>query len=223
MKLAMLLLCISFHLGVLTLLNHDEEYVFTFPNAYCRSILTHPWHELGGKVNISCSKTGFSSSITFHTKPMYGGIRDQITGEVKHLPSGRVVCRINGQWTEKIEMTFPDKGVQQVKVMEPNVMKKTCKNLRPVSLQHDNESRKLWNHVTEAVRQDDINKAAEEKHKLEESQRLEAKQREESGTPWKTKLFHEHGEKWLYNNHLSLRRKRLHSASKKRQDKPKPT
>ncbi|CAB4020311.1 oxysterol-binding -related 10 isoform X3, partial [Paramuricea clavata] len=127
--------------GVLTLLNHDEEYVFTFPNAYCRSILTHPWHELGGKVNISCSKTGFSSSITFHTKPMYGGIRDQITGEVKHLPSGRVVCRINGQWTEKIEMTFPDKGVQQVKVIEPNVMKKTCKNLRPVSLQHDNESR----------------------------------------------------------------------------------
>ena len=62
-------------------------------------------------MNISCSKTGFSSSITFHTKPMYGGVRDQITGEVKHLPSGRVVCRINGQWTEKIEMTFPDKGV----------------------------------------------------------------------------------------------------------------
>jgi hypothetical protein len=76
-----------------------------------RSILTHPWHELGGKVNISCSKTGYSSSITFHTKPMYGGIRDHITGEVKHLPSGRVVCKINGQWTEKIEMTLPDKGV----------------------------------------------------------------------------------------------------------------
>ena len=26
----------SFNLGVLTLLNHDEEYVLTFPNAYCR-------------------------------------------------------------------------------------------------------------------------------------------------------------------------------------------
>ena len=62
-------------------------------------------------MNISCSKTGYSSSITFHTKPMYGGIRDHITGEVKHLPSGRVVCKINGQWTEKIEMTLPDKGV----------------------------------------------------------------------------------------------------------------
>ena len=62
-------------------------------------------------MNISCSKTGYSSSITFNTKPMYGGVRDHITGEVKHLPSGRVVCRINGQWTEKIEMTLPDNGV----------------------------------------------------------------------------------------------------------------
>ncbi|XP_028407493.1 oxysterol-binding protein-related protein 11-like [Dendronephthya gigantea] len=208
--------------GVLTLLNHDEEYVFTFPNAYCRSILTRPWTELGGKVNISCSKTGYSSSITFHTKPMYGGVRDNITGEVKHLPSGRVVCRINGQWTEKIEMVFPDKGVQHLKVLEPKVMTKTCKKLRPLSLQQDNESRKLWNLVTEAVRNDDIDKAAEEKRKLEEDQRVAARQREESETPWKTKLFHQHGEKWLYNHHLSLRRKRLHSASRKRQD-TKPT
>ena len=72
-------------------------------------------------MNISCSKTGYSSSITFHTKPMYGGIRDHITGEVKHLPSGRVVCRINGQWTEKIEITFPDKGVSCSKVDFPRV------------------------------------------------------------------------------------------------------
>ena len=70
-------------------------------------------------MNISCSKTGYSSSITFHTKPMYGGVRDHITGEVKHLPSGRVVCRINGQWTEKIEMTFPDKEVGCSKVDLP--------------------------------------------------------------------------------------------------------
>ena len=70
-------------------------------------------------MNISCSKTGYSSSITFHTKPMYGGVRDHITGEVKHLPSGRVVCRINGQWTEKVEMTFPDKEVGCSKLICP--------------------------------------------------------------------------------------------------------
>lgn len=59
--------------GVLTLLEHEEEYVFTLPSAYARSILTIPWVELGGKVSISCAKTGYSATVTFHTKPFYGG------------------------------------------------------------------------------------------------------------------------------------------------------
>lgn len=59
--------------GVLRLLDHGEEYVFTLPSAYARSILTVPWVELGGKVSISCAKTGYSATVTFHTKPFYGG------------------------------------------------------------------------------------------------------------------------------------------------------
>lgn len=59
--------------GVLCLLEHDEEYVFTLPCAYARSILTVPWVELGGKVSISCVKSGYSATVTFHTKPFYGG------------------------------------------------------------------------------------------------------------------------------------------------------
>lgn len=59
--------------GCLSLLEHDEEYTFTLPCAYARSILTVPWVELGGKVNISCVKSGYSAVITFQTKPFYGG------------------------------------------------------------------------------------------------------------------------------------------------------
>lgn len=59
--------------GCLYLLEHDEEYTFTLPCAYARSILTVPWVELGGKVNISCAKSGYSAVITFQTKPFYGG------------------------------------------------------------------------------------------------------------------------------------------------------
>lgn len=60
-------------IGVLYLLEHGEEYVFTLPSAYARSILTIPWVELGGKVNINCAKSGYSATVTFHTKPFYGG------------------------------------------------------------------------------------------------------------------------------------------------------
>ncbi|XP_056290378.1 oxysterol-binding protein-related protein 10-like isoform X2 [Pseudoliparis swirei] len=59
--------------GILYLLEHDEEYVFTLPCAYARSILTVPWVELGGKVTIGCAKSGYSATVTFHTKPFYGG------------------------------------------------------------------------------------------------------------------------------------------------------
>lgn len=46
----------------------DEEYTFTLPSAYARSILTVPWCELGGKVTLECKKSGYSSEIVFHTK-----------------------------------------------------------------------------------------------------------------------------------------------------------
>ncbi|GAA6086800.1 oxysterol-binding protein-related protein 11 isoform X1 [Tachysurus ichikawai] len=59
--------------GNLHLLEHGEEYTFTLPSAYARSILTVPWVELGGKVNVNCAKTGYSAAITFQTKPFYGG------------------------------------------------------------------------------------------------------------------------------------------------------
>lgn len=59
--------------GCLYLLEHDEEYTFTLPCAYARSILTVPWVELGGKVTINCAKSGYSAVITFQTKPFYGG------------------------------------------------------------------------------------------------------------------------------------------------------
>lgn len=47
-----------------------------------RSILTVPWVELGGECNISCSKSGYSATITFHTKPFYGGKKHRITAEI---------------------------------------------------------------------------------------------------------------------------------------------
>ena len=36
--------------GRITLMDHGEDYVATFPSGYGRSILTTPWLELGGKV-----------------------------------------------------------------------------------------------------------------------------------------------------------------------------
>ena len=66
----------------LNLMDHNEEYEGTIPNAYaryiditnkwfifyCRSILTYPWMELGGKCYLKCEKTGYHANIEFHCK-----------------------------------------------------------------------------------------------------------------------------------------------------------
>ena len=52
----------------LTVGEFEECYTLSMPSAYARSVLTEPWVELGGRVNISCSQTGFTAPIVFHTK-----------------------------------------------------------------------------------------------------------------------------------------------------------
>uniref|UniRef100_A0ACB8G1I7 Oxysterol-binding protein- protein 11 n=1 Tax=Sphaerodactylus townsendi TaxID=933632 RepID=A0ACB8G1I7_9SAUR len=186
--------------GILSLLEHGEEYTFSLPCAYARSILTVPWVELGGKVNVNCAKTGYSASITFHTKPFYGGKLHRVTGEVKHNASNTVVCRVQGEWNSVLEFTYSN---GDTKYMDLTKLSVTRKRVRPLEKQGPFESRKLWQHVTESLREGDIDKATEHKKALEERQRSEERHRAETGTPWHTKHFHKEGEGWIYYNPLS--------------------
>lgn len=49
--------------------------------------------------------------------------------------------------------------------------------------------RRLWQHVTESLRDKDIEKATEHKRLLEERQRTEERHRAETETPWRTTYF----------------------------------
>ncbi|KAM7449977.1 hypothetical protein ABFA07_002344 [Porites harrisoni] len=187
--------------GVISLLEHNEDYVITFPSTYCRSILTFPWVELGGKVNITCAKTGYNASITFHTKPFYGGKLHRVTGEVKNTSTGRVICKVNGEWNGKIEISFTSHQ-EEPKIIDTRELPVFRKRVCPESTQDECESRRLWHKVTHALKNDDIESATSAKHELEEKQRKEARERKEAGVEWKTKIFHRHGDGWMYNNHM---------------------
>lgn len=62
------------------------------------------------------------------------------------------------------------------------------KQVRPISQQEDNESRKLWKEVTVGLRFNDIDKATNAKFALEQKQRDEAKERKERNEDWETKV-----------------------------------
>ncbi|XP_075683288.1 oxysterol-binding protein-related protein 10 isoform X2 [Rhinoderma darwinii] len=185
--------------GVLKLMEYGEEYVFTLPSAYARSILTVPWVELGGKVNITCAKSGYSATVTFHTKPFYGGKVHRVTAEVKHNPTNIIVCKAQGEWNGTLEFTY---NSGETKVIDTTKLSVIRKRIRPLVKQGPTESRRIWENVTNALKVDNIEAASEHKHQLEERQRAEARQRVSRNTPWKPKYFIKEGEGWVYVNPL---------------------
>ncbi|XP_067282743.1 oxysterol-binding protein-related protein 10 isoform X2 [Pseudorasbora parva] len=185
--------------GVLHLRDHGEEYVFTFPSAFARSIITVPWVELGGKVTISCVQTGYSASVTFHTKPFYGGKVHRVSAEVKQNSSGTVVCKAQGEWNGTLEFTYSS---GETRVIDTNKLPVIRKMIRPLEKQGRSESRRLWQHVTAALKEGNVDLATEHKHRLEEAQRSDERQRDTNNMPWKPKYFSKEGDGWVYRNPL---------------------
>ncbi|KAM9326890.1 oxysterol-binding protein-related protein 9 [Gastrophryne carolinensis] len=189
--------------GCVSCLDYDEHYIITFPNGYGRSILTVPWIELGGECNINCSKTGYSATITFHTKPFYGGKKHRVTAEIYPPNDKKSIYSIEGEWNGVMYTKLPNG--ENVVFIDTKKMPTVKKKVRKLEDQLEYESRRLWKDVTYNLKIRDIDAATEAKHSLEERQRAEAKERKEKETQWETRLFHEDGECWVYDEPLLKR------------------
>uniref|UniRef100_A0A2K6A446 Oxysterol-binding protein n=1 Tax=Mandrillus leucophaeus TaxID=9568 RepID=A0A2K6A446_MANLE len=199
--------------GCVSCLDYDEHYILTFPNGYGRSILTVPWVELGGECNINCSKTGYSANIIFHTKPFYGGKKHRITAEIlltQVFPflfsspnDKKSFCSIEGEWNGVMYAKYATgENTVFVDTKKLPIIKKKVRKLED---QNEYESRSLWKDVTFNLKIRDIDAATEAKHRLEERQRAEARERKEKEIQWETRLFHEDGECWVYDEPLLKR------------------
>uniref|UniRef100_A0A3B4T290 Oxysterol-binding protein n=1 Tax=Seriola dumerili TaxID=41447 RepID=A0A3B4T290_SERDU len=189
--------------GCVSCLEHDEHYILTFPNGYGRSILTVPWVELGGECNISCSKSGYSANIVFHTKPFYGGKKHRITAEIFSPNDKKSFCSIEGEWNGVMYAKWATgENTVFIDTKRMGIIKKKVRKLED---QLEYESRRLWRDVTLNLKLKDIDAATEAKHRLEEKQRAEARDRKENEQQWETRLFHEDGECWVYDDPLLKR------------------
>ncbi|XP_039598373.1 oxysterol-binding protein-related protein 9-like [Polypterus senegalus] len=189
--------------GCVSCLDYDEHYILTFPNGYGRSILTVPWVELGGECAISCSKTGYSANVTFHTKPFYGGKKHRITAEIIAPSDKKAFCFIEGEWNGVMYAKWAS-GENNL-FIDTKKMGTIKKKVRKAEDQLDYESRRLWKDVTHNLKVKDIDAATDAKHALEEKQRAEARDRKEKEQQWQTRLFHEDGECWVYDEPLLKR------------------
>lgn len=131
---------------------------------------------------------------------------------MKHNPTNAVVCRVQGEWNGALEFSYTS---GETRVVDVTKLPVTRKNVRPIEKQGPTESRsgrrreaflrprlrspgaqislcvfrRLWQHVTESLREKDIEKATEHKRLLEERQRSEERHRAETETPWRTRYF----------------------------------
>ncbi|XP_046407080.1 oxysterol-binding protein-related protein 11-like isoform X2 [Ischnura elegans] len=179
----------------LAVTSYNEEYNFNLPSAYARSIISIPWIELGGKVNINCSASGFSASVVFHTKSYYGGKANQVSGEVKDS-NGAIICKLNGEWNKNIEIVYQNGSTKEVNIASLPIVRK---RLRKLSKQGEYESRKLWHHVTQAIKNKEFEKATAIKMNIEHQQRILEKNRQQVGAPFISMYFHKVGSTWVYN------------------------
>ncbi|XP_056388232.1 oxysterol-binding protein-related protein 9 isoform X6 [Hyla sarda] len=193
--------------GCVSCLDYDEHYILTFPNGYGRSILTVPWVELGGECNINCSKTGYSATITFHTKPFYGGKKHRVTAEIYPPNDKKSFCSVEGEWNGVMYAKYANG--ENVVFIDTKKMPTVKKRVRKLEDQQEYESRRLWKDVTLNLKIRDIDAATEAKHRLEEKQRAEARERKEQEVQWETRLFHEDGECWVFDEPLLKRQPSL--------------
>jgi len=190
--------------GKLTLLDHNEEYVVSFPSGFARSILTVPWVELGGKISINCPQTNYTAQIEFKCKQFFSSDVNKVTAEVCGPGQKKPFLKVDGEWNGKMMAKWTNSGRTEVFV-DINQMTISDKLCKKVNEQLRYESRRLWRDVTYGLKSNDIEAATAGKFALEQRQREEAAQRKEAGVKWDTKLFHQIGENWFFNEPLPKR------------------
>merc|ERR1719422_1185901 len=178
--------------ATLSLIGRGEDYVMTMPYAHCKGILMGTMTmELGGKVQISCEKTGYNTEMEFKLRPFLGG------GEFTNAVSGRLklgketLAVIDGHWDDKVTIKDKKTGVEEsLWQVGPEIVSKRLKRFTvPLEHQTEWESNLLWKGVGEAIVNEDQVAATEEKTKLEVAQREALKDRQSRGEEWQTKLF----------------------------------
>ncbi|KAH8864634.1 Oxysterol-binding protein-related protein 9 [Schistosoma japonicum] len=197
--------------AVISLLNHDEEYVVTFPCGYGRNILTVPWIELGGKTSITCPRTGYVANIEFRTKPFYGGKKDTLRAEVFGPNDKKAFLSVEGEWNDKMLAKWSNGKTELF--IDTRSLPTLKKHVLPRSRQEENESRRLWEEVTYNLKVGNIDAASDAKHRLEQRQRDLARQRRDSKYTWTPAHFRGEGENWIYRHPLIQRQHQSHNEN----------
>ncbi|XP_075148466.1 oxysterol-binding protein-related protein 8 isoform X2 [Haematobia irritans] len=189
--------------ATLTLLPRGESYTLTTPYAHCKGILMGTLSmELGGKINIECENTGYKTELEFKLKPFLGGADSTNIVAGKIRLGKETLATISGHWDAEMRIKDAKTGEDSIlfAANKETMKQRLMRYVVPIESQLPNESERLWNLVSAAIRRDDQVGATEEKTVLEESQRNAAKERKVTLTEWEPQHFQQDiiTGKWIY-------------------------
>ncbi|BEJ17883.1 hypothetical protein CspHIS471_0701510 [Cutaneotrichosporon sp. HIS471] len=165
----------------------DGEYCISMPNTYARGILFGKMLlELGDLSTIRNDITGYNCDVDFKTKGWVSGGYNLISGKITG-PGGKSEGEINGMWSGTID--YSPKGGKKSTLFDASKSNAVAKAVLPESMQEENESRRLWAKLTDAIKTTDMIAAQTAKSAVEDRQRELRQRRAERGEPAPTPRF----------------------------------
>lgn len=164
-------------------------------------------------VAIRCPKTKLKVLLEYVGEGYFGKAQNKVTGVIyrydpandrytkpKDVPSNDVLANIDGDWKDKLYYTIPSsKAVKDYPGLEPtkdrqlildiNPLMPVPKIVPPPEEQLDNESRKLWEDVSNAIHNKQFGEATKIKQDIEQAQRDKATVRERDKKVYKPRFF----------------------------------
>lgn len=153
-----------------------------------------PYVELIGTTCIQAS-TGYYAFIEYSSRGWISGEKNHFRCVIRKNDGDpkEILYRIEGQWSGKSTITD-----YTTKLTEPfldaNTLEPAKAKVKPLQDMGEMETRRIWQKVSEAIRNNDMVLAGTEKSVIENQKRAEQKEREDKGLKWEPQYF-----KWVDN------------------------
>lgn len=175
--------------------------------------LTHPAAHLGGLITgalsitvqdicyVTCPKLKLKVILHYLTEPWVGRSKYKVEGvifnydpandnitQVRNVPEKDVRAKIEGSWVSELYYTLPGSKDKKL-IIDVKPLFPATKFVPSEEDQLENESRKMWQKVTDAILGKDYALATKLKIEIEDQKRKEAAEREAEDKIWEPKYF----------------------------------
>ncbi|RCH83670.1 hypothetical protein CU098_001154 [Rhizopus stolonifer] len=187
---------------------HNERYEVKMPNMYARGVLFGTMTlELGDASSVRCVSSDLICEMDFQTKGFFSGQCNSVVGKIKRESTQEILYEVSGQWSGElfIKKYTAEKSSSTIGGLlslrsstnspekKPDVLVDVSDHavcpLLVAENQEEKESRRLWAGLTEGIMEKNMDKATDEKFKVEDRERALRKERETNKIKWQPRFF----------------------------------